>query len=180
MSLYSFQGAPPAPLPFRIRLPNGFTRTNPSSYTTDELEQWGYTGPIALPPYNAASETVEWHQDQASYVVRALTAEEVGERLRSEARRRVNYHGFYDALLVSNAYRAIREQATVSLSLTVACTEFVAAITDAKIGRPNEPAIQACINNILGAAAFNAEEIDNLLALMTEFSLDGLYSLPGG
>jgi hypothetical protein len=40
--LYSLNRGYPEELPFRIRLPNGFTRTDPSTFTKDELDLVGY------------------------------------------------------------------------------------------------------------------------------------------
>lgn len=178
MALYSLQGELPKPLPARVRLSNGLTRTDPSTFTPEELSSWGYQGPIELPQWDPAIEIVEWSSDDLAYLVRLLTAEELAERALSEARQRVNYQGFYDALLISSAYQTLRSQAVESLPLTVAATEFIAAMTDAKAGRPNEAAIQACINNIMGAAQFSQEEQEELANLMVVSGMDGLYSLP--
>jgi hypothetical protein len=58
--LYSLHGARPAPLPFRVTLPNGFTRTDPSTFTEDEIIAAGFTGPYATPPYDPATEQLDW------------------------------------------------------------------------------------------------------------------------
>jgi hypothetical protein len=58
--LYSFHGARPTPLPFRITLPNGFTRTDPSTFTEDEILAAGFTGPYTEPPYDPATEQLDW------------------------------------------------------------------------------------------------------------------------
>jgi hypothetical protein len=58
--LYSLHGARPAPLPFRITLPNGFTRTDPSTFTEDEILIAGFTGPYVEPPYDPATEQLDW------------------------------------------------------------------------------------------------------------------------
>jgi hypothetical protein len=60
MMLYSFQGSRPEPLPFRITLPNGFTRTDPSTFTEDEITAAGFSGPYVKPPYNPATEQLAW------------------------------------------------------------------------------------------------------------------------
>lgn len=57
--LYSYQGARPAPLPFRIHI-NGSTRTDPSTFTAEEITAAGFTGPYTEPPYNAAIEQLDW------------------------------------------------------------------------------------------------------------------------
>lgn len=68
--LYSLHGARPKPLPFRITLPNGFTRTDPSTFTEDEIHAAGFTGPYAPPPYDMATEQLGWVD--GAYVVEPL------------------------------------------------------------------------------------------------------------
>ncbi len=58
--LYSFNGSRPAPLPFRITLPNGFTRTDPSTFTEEEITAAGFAGPYTEPAYDAAKEQLDW------------------------------------------------------------------------------------------------------------------------
>lgn len=58
--LYSHNSARPEPLPFRITLPNGFTRTDSSTFTEDEITAAGFTGPYAEPDYDPATEELEW------------------------------------------------------------------------------------------------------------------------
>jgi hypothetical protein len=58
--LYSFHGARPIPLPFRITLPNGFTRTDPTTFTEDEIASAGFTGPYTEPAYDPNTEQLEW------------------------------------------------------------------------------------------------------------------------
>ena len=91
-----------------------------------------------------------------------------------------NYRGFYDSLLISTAYQNIRAQAVTSLPLTLASVEFIAAMSDAKVGAPNKAALQTCINNIAATATDLTEadwlEIGNLLAVN---NLADLYVLPG-
>jgi len=70
MSLYSFNNSRPAPLPFRIRLPNGRTRTDPSSFTAEEIAAAGLTGPYEEPPYNPTTQQLLWVG--GSYVVEVL------------------------------------------------------------------------------------------------------------
>ena len=68
--LYSFRQQRPAPLPFRIRLSNGFTRNDPTSFTTEEILDAGYVGPYTEPPYNPATEQLLWVD--GAYVIEAL------------------------------------------------------------------------------------------------------------
>lgn len=67
MTLFSFQSQRPAPLPWRITLPSGFTRTDPSTFTEEELQAAGFTGPYTEPPYDPATQQLSW--DGTGYVV---------------------------------------------------------------------------------------------------------------
>ena len=75
MTLYSHQSATPAPLPHRIRLPDGSTRTDASTFTPEELEAAGYTGPFERPTCDATIETVDW--DGAAFLVRPYSNDEL-------------------------------------------------------------------------------------------------------
>ena len=78
MMLYSFNGARPAPLPFRITLPNGFTRTDPSTFTEAEITAAGFTGPFTEPSYDAKTEVLDW--DVENYFVRPYNTQELEDQ----------------------------------------------------------------------------------------------------
>jgi predicted nucleic acid-binding protein len=109
-----------------------------------------------------------WRQQ---WQVLPLSQEERNQKSRELA----DYFLFWDGLLVSSVYQTIRAQAITTPAVLVACTEFVAAIGDAKNGRPNENAIQACINNLMAAATFTADEISELNQLLWIGNLDSIY-----
>lgn len=176
MALYSFQGEPPKPLPSRIRLDNGFTRSNSSTYTQKELEKWGYYGPISIPSPKSG-EKLQWDGQQRKYVRIQLSQEEIEQSNLESSRQMVDYQSFYDNLLVNSAYQTVRHQAKQSLEVVVACTEFIAALGDAKAGRPNEAAIQACIANIKSVVNFSANELETLSDLMDSTGMSALYEL---
>ena len=67
--LYSLRQQRPAPLPFRIRLSNGFTRTEPASFTAEEILDAGYVA-YTEPAYDAATEQLLWVD--GAYVIEAL------------------------------------------------------------------------------------------------------------
>jgi hypothetical protein len=89
-----------------------------------------------------------------------------------------DYRSFYDALLISPAYVTIRTKAITSPAVLTACVEFIAAIGDAKSGRPNPAAIQACVDLLCAAAQFTAAELTELAEVMTVGGLDQFYTLP--
>jgi hypothetical protein len=74
ISLYSLDGAWPDALPFRVRLPEGSTRTDPATFTSAELSAWGYTGPFTPPAFDNRTEVLEWTGSE--YEVRPMTSEE--------------------------------------------------------------------------------------------------------
>ena len=89
-----------------------------------------------------------------------------------------DYRLFYDALLVSPAYSVIREKAVTSAPVLTACVEFIAAIGDAKSGRPNPAAIQACVDLLCAASQFTPEELLLLADVMSVGGLDQVYTIP--
>jgi hypothetical protein len=88
-----------------------------------------------------------------------------------------NYQVFWDLLLISPVYQDIRLQALENPLVLVACTEFIAAFADAKNGRPNRPAIQACIANLFAAGTFTPQTIEGLQQLLVVAHLDSLFTI---
>lgn len=72
--LFSYQGEWPQPLPTRVRLADGTTRTDPSSFTTGELEAWGYRGPFSVPSYSPTAQVLEW--TGMAFTVRPMALQE--------------------------------------------------------------------------------------------------------
>lgn len=76
MTLYSLNGAEPAELPFRIVMPDGFTRTDPESFTAEEIAAAGYVVAPAKPNHDPAIEhPPAWNG--SGWIVTPLTAEEL-------------------------------------------------------------------------------------------------------
>ena len=67
--LYSIRQQRPAPLPFRIRLSNGFTRYAHQPPTAEEITDAGYVA-YTEPAYDAATEQLLWKD--GAYVIEAL------------------------------------------------------------------------------------------------------------
>jgi hypothetical protein len=68
--LYSIYNQRPAPLPALIRLSDGRPRTDPASFTAEEIADAGYVGPYTEPTYDAATEQLLWVD--GAYVIEAL------------------------------------------------------------------------------------------------------------
>tara|TARA_R110000772_G_scaffold66361_1_gene147888 strand:- start:80808 stop:81371 length:564 start_codon:yes stop_codon:yes gene_type:complete len=58
--LYSKNGEYPTELPFRIVLPSGNTRTDPATFTPEEVTNAGYT-PVSDPPTAVENLTISWN-----------------------------------------------------------------------------------------------------------------------
>jgi|TARA_R100001460_G_scaffold96624_1_gene139035 hypothetical protein len=72
-NLYSYKGSFPGDLPIRIRLADKSTRTDPSTFTTDEIASAGFTGPYTLPSYDPSYQGVSW--DSETRTLSAITLE---------------------------------------------------------------------------------------------------------
>lgn len=75
--LYSHRQAEPAPLPHRIRFADGSTRTDRTTFTADELERAGFTGPYQRPTHDPLIETVDWDAEVLDFVVRSYNFDEL-------------------------------------------------------------------------------------------------------
>lgn len=58
--LYSYNRNFPEPLPYRIRLSNGLTRTDSATFTNEELADAGYVLVDLPPQYNVVTQKIEW------------------------------------------------------------------------------------------------------------------------
>jgi hypothetical protein len=60
MTLYSFKGARPTSLPNRIKLSNGFTKTDNTTFTAEDLSDAGWI-PVDNPPTVNYPNKLEWN-----------------------------------------------------------------------------------------------------------------------
>lgn len=98
MKLYSLNGAKPAPLPFRITLPNGRTRTDPSTFTAKELADAGFVEKTAAPSFDPDAEKVEW--SNGSWSKSNLSTEEKAAKLAAYRETLVLSRGQFAELLI--------------------------------------------------------------------------------
>ena len=75
MTFYSLRGSYPCPIPFRISLSDGRTRTDPSSFTAEEIADAGYIPVEDMPILNSV-QIVEWDSVNVSWIIRDKTLEE--------------------------------------------------------------------------------------------------------
>lgn len=101
MPYYSHHGAPPAPLPFRIHLSDGRSRTDPATFTPEDLADAGYVEAPPQPQHDPATHRLEWTGDDWQAI--ALTADELADRLarRQDTARRTTHD------LLARAYDSI-------------------------------------------------------------------------
>ena len=79
MALYSFNGARPTILPNRIKLSNGFTRTDKSTFTPEEIADAGWVQ-VEDPPVVEYPNKLEWDGGTLSWYTRAPNASEIAIR----------------------------------------------------------------------------------------------------
>lgn len=75
MSLYSLNQGEPRELPFKIKLSNGQVRTDPSSFTDEELADVGYVFAGFAPEIDSQTQKATW--SGTAWVVSDKTAEEL-------------------------------------------------------------------------------------------------------
>lgn len=88
-ALYSFKGQEPQPLPERIRLSNGSTKTDISSFTEEDLVDAGFSGPYAIPSFDQEYQRIFWDSETLSFVIEDISDDEIWDRVRKERNRRL-------------------------------------------------------------------------------------------
>lgn len=111
--LYSKNGSYPNHLPFRIRLSNGLTRTEPSTFTPEEIADAGYIAvedpPASIPDHQILEWTgTEWN-------IRDKTEQELEIELN---RKWQEIRDQRDHMLYLLDWRFIRYQSQVRLNIT--------------------------------------------------------------
>lgn len=76
MTLYTKNGSYPQPIPFRIRLSDGSTRTDPSTFSEAEIADAGFTAVTDRPVPNSV-QVVEWDASNSNWILRDKTLEEL-------------------------------------------------------------------------------------------------------
>lgn len=78
--LYSYKNQEPTQIPFRIRLSNGTTRSDPSTFTEEELLDAGYIKIDDKPQCNI-KQVVYWSLDDVKWIVRDKNRDEIDRDL---------------------------------------------------------------------------------------------------
>ena len=174
--LYSLLNAEPAPLPKRLKI-NGVTRTDSSSFTAEELNQAGYTGPYQKPSCDPTTQVVVWQG--TGYAVVDLADSEIEKRRLDAVKAGADYRGFWRALLSSPVYQTLRTAAATDLTANMLVTELIAALSDAKLGEPNEEIIGSAMTELLEELALPGDEVEMLYYALKANGLYELYPIPG-
>lgn len=80
MKLYSYKSQYPKAIPFRIKLSNGMTRTDPSTFTLEEIADAGYVE-IPLKLAVTVGQVLEWDATNVGWKVRDKTPQELESEL---------------------------------------------------------------------------------------------------
>ena len=174
--LYSLLNAEPGPLPKRLKI-NGVTRTDSSSFTAEELNQAGYTGPFQKPSCDPVTQVVVWQG--TGYAVVDLADSEIDKRRLDAVKAGADYRGFWRALLASPVYATLRTAAAADLTANMLVTELIAALSDAKLGEPNEEIIGSAMTELLEELALPGDEAEMLYYALKANGLYELYPIPG-
>lgn len=92
MALYSFKGAMPTQLPNRIKLSNGFTKTDKSTFTAEDLADAGWI-PVDYPPVVDYPHKLEWNSQTREWIVRDPNEAETQfkwQEIRNECEKRLS------------------------------------------------------------------------------------------
>lgn len=74
MAIYSLNGEYPQALPERIRLSNGQTRSDSSTFTAEEIADAGYVA-VVKPSYDRTTHTLDW--DGTDFILRLYNDAEI-------------------------------------------------------------------------------------------------------
>jgi hypothetical protein len=152
--------------------PGEEVRTDLPDLTDAELNALGWKGPIQTPPLPGTSyftHDYQWNKSTREY--------DVTEISEYEKQRRVQYQQFWDKLLNTNAYTKIKTAASQSLQVNTIATEFIALMSDAKVGNANAEKIQEVLTEIVSSIEFTAEELGEIQEAFTQSGMFAVYTL---
>lgn len=167
-SLFSYLGNFPESLPEIWKTPNG-VRLNLYAMSDEELLNLGWKKVNSLEEneiYDYFIHKAFWNSETFSWDIIDLTIDEREKKIR--------YQQFWDFLLETNVYKNLKELSKNSLSVNVILTEFVALLSDAKLGFANILKIQ---ENFLEIMQLINSNLDYIAEVEECFMFCGLYSV---
>ena len=77
MTAYSYRGNYPQQMPFRIKLSDGTTRTDPRTFTDELIADAGYVAVSDRPTINNDTQILSWNSQLVDWVVTDKTEEQI-------------------------------------------------------------------------------------------------------
>jgi hypothetical protein len=114
MTLYSKDGSYPNQIPFRIRLSNGLTRTEPSTFTPEEIADAGFIAVEDPPAFIPDTQILEW--TGTDWNIRDKTEQELELELE---RKWQDVRSQRDYILSLLDWRFLRHQSQTRLNITL-------------------------------------------------------------
>lgn len=107
--LYSYQGNEPQPLPHQIFWIEEWGqityRTDVNTFTNEEIEKAGYTGPYSFPTYNKLYEYIVWNKENLQYDVLPKSYEDLLEKFVENINHLLRViNNLLDGLLINPSY----------------------------------------------------------------------------
>lgn len=90
----------------------------------------------------------------------------------------VHYNEFWNTLIQNSLYQTIKSQAAQSLPTSVAYSEFITLIQEAKVDYPNQTALQSSINELVNSLTLTDTEYNSLQTLFEVGNMNSTYTLP--
>lgn len=112
--LYSYQNQYPTELPERIRLSDGSTRTDSSTFTEEELADAGFFPVEDMPSYDGDTHKVIWNNNTLTWEVVPRTEEEISEQLEQDWK---ELRATRDIKIKEVEWRVFRYQSQIRLGL---------------------------------------------------------------
>lgn len=113
--LYSNNNQYPKPLPFRIVLSDGRTRTDPSTFTAEELADAGYRSVNNPPLYDPQVSKLTWDEVASDWAVIDLSEEEIEHNIEKQWSR---VRRIRDSRIQAIEWRVLRHLSEIRLGLT--------------------------------------------------------------
>lgn len=185
MSLYSFNGNEPAPLPVKIHLTeeqteSGLreTRTSLDRLDIEELNSYGFTGPYEVPEHDPITKRITWDSENLQYVVSDYDDAEIDANVRTNAKIKFeeNQEKFVNELITSEIYAEVRCQATENLLKNTIATEFLTIINKLKLdpsqSKNTFSEIQQYIDIIMKVFTLTEDHLSELKDILTNTFVD--------
>jgi hypothetical protein len=129
---YSYKGGEPGLIPGRIRLSNGLTRTDKTTFTEEEISDAGYTVAPIKPAVSEMENKILWNSEKLDWDVVPLTEQELQEL---KEKQWATIRSERDTIINNMEWRINRYHSEVRLGLTptddiTKIDEYIQALRD--------------------------------------------------